>query len=317
MTEDPVCPLWGTHARVTHSGRELVVCSERAGGRYTLIWHLAERLRAETLPIKTLAQITTWLVNKRRQGDQIPELTSEIIDEAIDGKLPGIFPMQKADLLLQHLAQEMPNVGADIEWPNFASSEAVAAHCEAEHSHEVRILLEYLVELNYASFSGRSLKLTAQGYQRIAEIEMSSVDSLQIFVAMWFDDSINRLYDDAIKIAIEQAGYTPYRVDVPPKEDKSTYEIKICDRIEVEIRKSKMVVADFTHGRAGARGGVYYEAGLARGLGLPVIWTCREDMFDELHFDTRQYPHIGWTEAKLDQFQRALKDRIELLTKSA
>ena len=78
-----------------------------------------------------------------------------------------------------------------------------------------------------------------------------------------------------------------------------------------------MVVADFTHGRAGARGGVYYEAGLARGLGLPVIWTCREDMFDELHFDTRQYPHIGWTEAKLDQFQRALKERIELLTKSA
>ena len=317
MTADGVCPLWGTDALITHSGRELVVRSERTGGRYTLLWPLAQGLDAENLPNRARAQLTTWLVNRRRQGDELPELTREIIKEAQDGRLPSMLPTKKADFVLQRIAQEVPNVGADLDWPEFASRPAVAAHCEAEHTHEVRILLDYLEDLKYASVSGRSLKLTAQGYQRIAELELSGVDSMQIFVAMWFDDSINRLYDDAIKIAIEQAGYTPYRVDIPPRGDKSTYEMKVCDRIEVEIRRSRMLVADFTHGKAGARGGVYFEAGLARGLGIPVIWTCREDMFDELHFDTRQYPHIGWTETKFDQFQQALKDRIELLAESA
>ena len=43
-----------------------------------------------------------------------------------------------------------------------------------------------------------------------------------------------------------------------------------------------------------ARGGVYYEAGFAQGLGLPVIWTCRKDMIDYVHFDTRHCAHIDW-----------------------
>lgn len=61
-----------------------------------------------------------------------------------------------------------------------------------------------------------------------------------------------------------------------------------------EIRRSRFLVADFTHGAEGARGGVYYEAGFAQGLGLPVIFTVREDMIGAVHFDTRQYPHVLW-----------------------
>lgn len=42
------------------------------------------------------------------------------------------------------------------------------------------------------------------------------------------------------------------------------------------------------------RGGVYYEAGFAGGLGIPVIWTVAKDSLDDVHFDTRQYNHIVW-----------------------
>jgi len=40
------------------------------------------------------------------------------------------------------------------------------------------------------------------------------------------------------------------------------------------------------------RGGVYFEAGFAMGLGIPVIWTVRKDQIEQVHFDTRQYNHI-------------------------
>jgi len=46
--------------------------------------------------------------------------------------------------------------------------------------------------------------------------------------------------------------------------------------------------------KTGQRGGVYFEAGFALGLGKPVIWTCRSDDMEKLHFDTRQYNHVTW-----------------------
>lgn len=61
--------------------------------------------------------------------------------------------------------------------------------------------------------------------------------------------------------------------------------------IVAEIRKSSFLIADFT----GDRGGVYFEAGFAKGLGIPVIFSCKKgEWTDKLHFDTRQYNHIIW-----------------------
>ena len=47
----------------------------------------------------------------------------------------------------------------------------------------------------------------------------------------------------------------------------------INDEIIAQIRRSRFMVCDLT----GYRGGVYFEAGFAYGLGLDVIYTCRKD----------------------------------------
>ena len=49
-------------------------------------------------------------------------------------------------------------------------------------------------------------------------------------------------------------------------------------------------MADFT----GHRGGVYFEAGFALGLGIPVVWTCKRSDYTGTHFDTRQRQHLLW-----------------------
>ena len=67
-------------------------------------------------------------------------------------------------------------------------------------------------------------------------------------------------------------------------------------------------MADFTPGTDGARGGVYFEAGFAFGLNIPVIYLCREKEIDKIHFDTRQYHHITWSDA--EELRRDLKNRI-------
>ena len=114
------------------------------------------------------------------------------------------------------------------------------------------------------------------------------VKSEQAFIAMWFDKEMDDAFKQGLKAGVEQAGYTAHRIDMKPHNNK------IDDEIIAEIRRSRFLVADFTHGTDGPRGGVYYEAGFAHVLGIPVIFTCHEDKLDEVHFDTRQYNHIVW-----------------------
>jgi nucleoside 2-deoxyribosyltransferase len=87
--------------------------------------------------------------------------------------------------------------------------------------------------------------------------------------------------------------------------DKKEHANKIDDEIIAEIRRSAFLVADFT----GHRGGVYFEAGFAMGLGLPVIWMCRRDDVKNLHFDIRQYNCIDWSDP--EELAVRLQQRIE------
>ena len=118
------------------------------------------------------------------------------------------------------------------------------------------------------------------------------------FCAMWFSDEVKPIWTSVIEPAIRSAGYEPLRID------SKQHNGKIDDEIMASIRSSRFVVADFT----GSRGGVYYEAGFAHGLGLPVIFMCREG--DELHFDIRQYNCIFWKADALEDAQTRLKNRI-------
>ena len=96
-----------------------------------------------------------------------------------------------------------------------------------------------------------------------------------------------------------KAGYDPIRVD------RVEHVNRIDDEIIAQIRISSFVVADFT----GHRGGVYFEAGFALGLDLPVIWTCRKDHMHDLQFDIRQYNTIDWE--TYDELASRLQHRIE------
>ena len=117
---------------------------------------------------------------------------------------------------------------------------------------------------------------------------------------MWFDSQMTKAWK-AIERGIDDSGYQPLRID------QRQHNNKIDDEIVAAIRGSRFVVSDFT----GHRGGVYFEAGFAMGLGIPVIWLCRKDELDKAHFDTRQYNFILWEQANLADLTKALKNRIE------
>ena len=141
-----------------------------------------------------------------------------------------------------------------------------------------------------------------EGYRYLAEIEHVITDSSQAFVAMWFDESMDEVWEEGFRPAIRDTGYEAVRID------RKEHLNKIDDEIIAEIRRARFLVADFTQGETGPRGGVYYEAGFAHGLNIPVIFTCRKDGLEKAHFDTRQYPHIVWETP--EELRGALAKRI-------
>jgi nucleoside 2-deoxyribosyltransferase len=134
------------------------------------------------------------------------------------------------------------------------------------------------------------------------------------------------VYENAIKSAIEyvEEGQSGPRFKAQ-KIDQKEHTNDINDEIISEIRRSRFMVCDLT----GYRGGVYWEAGFAYGLGLEVIYTCREDWIkpqteklhlqdgtsrdvkqEGIHFDLEHRNRIEWKEDDLPDFKDRLNKRI-------
>jgi len=234
-----------------------------------------------------------------------------VITDGVDGNIESIpcisldsivslFPKTASEIIDRVLL----NLGNSVEYPSdrIKIDENSKTLLFSRDSADMNYFLTQLHEFQYIFFSGSILSeiyIRAKGWEKIEKLNSAKGSLNQVFVAMWFHDSMESAYIEGIKKALDELKYTPIRI-----KDKG-HNDKICDQIISEIRKSKFTVCDFT----GHRGGVYFEAGFAMGLGRPVIWTCRRDGIDNAHFDTRQYNHIVWDNEK-DLYEK-LKNRIE------
>lgn len=168
-------------------------------------------------------------------------------------------------------------------------------------SKDLIFYLKKCVQLQYLEQAGESndYRLDLEGWKRLAKLRETMTESSQAFVAMWFSDQTIEAWNGGFEPALLATGYEPIRMDMVEHNEM------IDERIIAEIRRSGLLVADFT----GNRSGVYFEAGFAKGLGIDVIWTCRKDEIDQLHFDTRQFNHIDWESP--DDLKKRLVTRIE------
>lgn len=297
--DSKVCPIWGTPAEVgrlwcnsnpPHEVHTPVHVSHRTWGEYVILGKAIDQFNHYQEPerARVKARLTTWLIDQRLMGVTWPKITRDCVEDA--AKRTPLTVHDRADRLLKYLERESPVIGrsvpGNISNPADPKTMEMLAWSESLSVDEIDFLARYLSKQGW--ITNWPFIITVDGYARLAELATKHVNSSQGFVAMWFDEEMQEAYENGIKPGIENAGYTPLRVD------QKEHINKIDDEIIAEIRRSRFLVADFTHGDDGARGGVYYEAGFAYGLNIPVIFTCRADKVDGLHFDTRQYNHILW-----------------------
>lgn len=300
------------------------------------------QLKIYELTDKNCNIVSIVLRNKwEKQGRRYPQkaLTEANLEQMIS-LYKHLDPIEKIDNALINFEKASDFVGESLvlefekDYPLY--------HCKNEKELRSICKICFVAEFTDAPDMinpHSEFNLTAKGYARIRDIKLSNKESNQAFVAMWFGDEMTSAYNKAIKPAIEF---------VEPGEKESRFKAQkinehehindINDEIIAQIRRSRFMVCDLT----GYRGGVYFEAGFAYGLGLDVIYTCRKDwttedilkdapggkevkkLFDKngkeikvkkegVHFDLSHRNRISWepSEEGLKDFREKLENRIK------
>jgi hypothetical protein len=281
----PICKLEEREVKVWDYGERLTIDCPRCG-KFTMTETAAVTAERRDLGFK----LSAWIRDRSETGGTIPEINSNTLKE-VEAALPNYRVAEKQLLLLRALERRTKFPGQKVDvLPHLDFPLAWAAG-----EDEFRYLLRSLMERgtirrtdshsdDLSSSFGHSFEITANGWNFLDERARPSVISDQVFLAMSFATDLKSAWENGIRVALTRAGFRPYRVDAEPHIER------IDTKIIAEIKNSRFLVADVTQQRPG----VYFEAGYALGLGLPVFWCVRSDDLKNAHFDTRQYQHIVW-----------------------
>ena len=185
----PKCPIWGTDCTGQAHGYSTLVDSKRAGGRYFLTVDMEQHLRAGVYGLKDRhkAVLTTWIANQNRQGDNVPRISSEIIQRVMNREMKPMNPYYRADILLRAM-EEHCEPGQWVSLNNLVADFDILALTESTSEQDAELLVDFLVAQDFLQKNpgGSLVKVSLDGYQRLTELDAPNTDSRQIFVAMWF-----------------------------------------------------------------------------------------------------------------------------------
>ena len=133
-----------------------------------------------------------------------------------------------------------------------------------------------------------SVTLSLDGWREYEQAKRGSFEGNYGFVALEFNDpELDQLLVTTKAAVLAEMGYD--LIDMRDVEQAGV----IDNIMRLKIADAAFMLADLTHRNPGA----YWEAGYAEGLGKPVVYICRRDVFDrgETHFDTNHCTIIPWS----------------------
>jgi hypothetical protein len=219
-------------------------------------------------------------------------------------------PAELLDNFILWLGNAQASLGASCEVPDNLGSLIGATEPDdvaflVDHCKKVGLTEGSVERFGSGAFQIMPLNLTIDGWLRFEELKRGASTARSAFMAMQFGNpELDGLYTNQLVSAVAAVGFDLKRVD------ENQPAGLIDDHLRVKIRQSRFLIADLTHQNRGA----YWEAGYAEGLGKPVIYMCRKDVFEDkalgTHFDTNHHLTVVWDPSNIPDFIKRLKDTI-------
>lgn len=315
------CPLCGTYSLGARA--EDCLTSKKHCKQYQniLFYHLRVVLKNHNNHNTEKAPIIVMDDNES-QGNiiNLNNLSNNINDDTFSNRL---------DKIIELLATEIREIGDEfsgiflsqcvLDYKSIKNFFLVDKDIENDIKKQIENIVNTLIKLDYIipkkeNTNGFPFTFAPKGWERVDAIQRDNRKKQTVFIAMPFSPSNENIKDNVIhkeriavirrcvNEAIRKSGYIPITIDA--KEHNNN----IVEEIYYEIKNAAFVISDLS----AHRGGVYYEAGYAKGLGKEVIFSCHESYFKDIHFDVKQINTISWNEADEEKFINDLVRRIEV-----
>jgi nucleoside 2-deoxyribosyltransferase len=178
----------------------------------------------------------------------------------------------------------------------------------SSNDKELGFYLNSLKELGYIKRHGEfpstipsNISITVKGFEYLEQQRtLDRSQSKDAFIAIKFDESYQSV-SDFIANSIKENGYNAVRVDGQHHTEF------IMDYNMRKIKECRFMVAELSSKNLG----VYYEAGYAMGIGVPVIAVAKKDRKKDIHFDLKQLNTIFYDSN--EKLQEILSNRIAVL----
>lgn len=252
-----------------------------------------------------LGHILSYYSRKIQSTSDIkwPLINSDKIEKFIKtGSLPA--PQEQAEYLIYWLGSNLSGPGEAIKLSWKEHGAIIGAKSPEGFNFIILGLMEegLVPETKIGVGSEANVTLSFKGWHKFEELRRGISTGKKAFMAMPFGkNNIDNIVDNYFRIAVRETGFKLTRLDDEPKAGL------IDDRLRVEIKTSRFLIADLTYDNNGA----YWEAGYAEGLGKPVIYTCAKEHFQKgTHFDTNHHLTVIWDEEKPEEAVYQLKATI-------
>ena len=299
----PICELENAEAIHNASDYSSSISCERCG-YFTLPEGAVESaFSEESKALKNRALISHEIRKMQRGRTVYLPISGNMIKNILTKALPNVA--EQADKLILWYGQNTPSQEQDLIPP-----EECVSVIGAQNKKALFYVMDALQGKGLlAHHSGkpavrdRGFHLTFDGWMKFEELKRKVSHSRVAFMAMDFKNkTLDKIYKEHFKPAVQATGFNLQSLK------ENTPAGLIDNRLRVEIRNARFLIADLTNKNAGA----YWEAGLAEGLGKPVIYLCEETVFknNPTHFDTNHHHTVLWDADNPRQAVEGLKVTI-------
>lgn len=285
----PVCNTANAEETVVGGGNEYLWSCHRCGD-FRLLFPSGDLPHMLKGDLRERAALSHWIRTEYEANRAKPtKLTGELVRDIIKNPRPDVT--EQADNFIRWIGDNGKTFDEHID----VDKSAIQAIIGSATFDEFVIVFGHLRDKGVIQHQGgrdnvyARVRLSFLGWERYHELKQATSDSRKAFMAMQYNElQLEDIVDKVFRPAVAETGYALFVLRDNPKAGL------IDDRLRAEIRAARFLIADLTHGNAGA----YWEAGYAEGLGKPVIYTCEKKVFEDSqsrpHFDTNHHQTVLW-----------------------
>lgn len=227
-------------------------------------------------------------------GEKVTLSVNDLEDIANSPKIPVTIE-DKGNRLLQYLYRHSEGPGEPVAIQPLSSRYNLTYSLNLQ---ELVYIIDKLSNEQLLIREGMTFKLTEKGW-REAAANAGSKKLKPCIVLISDEEDLRTEWLDKLLPKIEQCGFMPRLLTHAKTQNHEKYSMEL-------IADSKLVVADLT----GQSQEVYFAAGYALGLNIPVIWTVSSRDADKLFVQIKNIRPIAWDTA--EELAVTLQQRLSL-----